>query len=183
MRTARTARTRLIAAIVLMSAVAVLGAAVVSAGSRDHGRNLGDVRDATAPFLNLDVAMAAGYGPVKGCAQSPGVGGMGQHYVKGDLVGDPALDKLRPEALVYEPRADGGYQLVAAEWIVLKDAWHGANGKNPPQLFGRTLSLVKAPNAYELPDFYEIHAWIWKENPKGLFADWNPRVSCRGLPF
>jgi hypothetical protein len=179
----RNRRTGFIASIALVSLVAMLGSAVASAGNYDEGRNLTDVRAATTPFHNLDLAMAAGYGAVKGCAQSPGVGGMGQHYVKGDLVGDPALDTLRPEALVYEPRAGGGYQLVAVEYIVLKDAWHAAFGKNPPRLFGKRLSLVKAPNAYELPDFYEIHLWLWKKNPKGIFSDWNPRVSCRGLPF
>ena len=179
----RNKRTTFIASIALMSVVAMFGAAVASAGNSDEGRNLNDVRLATTPFHNLDIAMAAGYGAVKGCAQNPGVGGMGQHYVKGGLVGDPALDKLRPEALVYEPRAGGGYQLVALEYIVLKDAWHAANGINPPKLFGRRLSLVTAPNAYDLPDFYEIHLWLWKTNPNGLFADWNPRVSCRGLPF
>jgi len=179
----RSTRARFIAAIALMSVIAVLGAAVASAGDNGDGRNLGDVRAATTPFHNLDIAMAAGYGPVKGCAQKPGVGAMGQHYVKGALVGDPALDTLRPEALVYEPRAGGGYRLVAIEYIVLKDAWHAANGSNPPRLFGKQLELVTAPNAYQLPDFYEIHLWLWKKNPLGLFADWNPRVSCRGLPF
>ena len=179
----RTKRARFIASIALVSVVAMLGAAAAAAGNDDEGRNLGAVRAATTPFHNLDIAMAAGYGPVKGCAQKPGVGAMGQHYVKGDLVGDPDLDELRPEALVYEPRKGGGYQLVAVEYIVLKDAWHAAFGKNPPKLFGKRLTLIPAPNAYDLPDFYEIHLWTWKSNPKGLFADWNPRVSCRGLPF
>jgi hypothetical protein len=179
----RNTRARFIASIALVSVIAMLGAAGASAANIDEGRNLGDVRAATAAFHNLDIAMAAGYGAVKGCAQKPGVGGMGQHYVKGALVGDPALDTLRPEALVYEPRDGGGYRLVALEYIVLKAAWHAANGSNPPRLFGKGLSLVTAPNAYGLPDFYEIHLWLWKKNPKGLFADWNPRVSCRGLPF
>lgn len=179
----RSARTRLVAAIALVSVIAMFGSAVASASNSDEGRNLNPVRAATTPFHNLDIAMAAGYGPVKGCAKNPGVGGMGQHYVKGDLVGDPHLDELRPEALVYEPRKGGGYQLVAVEYIVLKDAWHAAFGKNPPKLFGKTLSLVPAPNAYDLPDFYEIHLWLWKKNPSGLFKDWNPHVSCRGLPF
>ena len=178
-----TTRTRLTVVIALLAVVAVLGTAVASANEADGGRDLRDVRAATAPFHNLDVAMAAGYGAVKGCAQNPGVGAMGQHYVKGSLVGDPALDTLRPEALVYEPRVGGGYRLVAIEYIVLKDAWHTANGSNPPRLFGKQLSLVTAPNAYDLPDFYEIHLWLWKTNPKGLFADWNPRVSCLDLPF
>ncbi|MHB8460916.1 MAG: hypothetical protein ACYDAK_08650 [Candidatus Limnocylindrales bacterium] len=184
----RNTNVRIFASIALVSIVAVLGTAVASAANNsaannDEGRSLGDVRAATAPFHNLDVAIAAGYGPVKGCAQKPGVGGMGQHYVKGALVGDPALNPLRPEGLVYEPRGDGSYRLVAIEYIVLKDAWHAANGSSPPRLFDKPLALVTAPNAYDLPDFYELHVWLWSNNPTGLFSDWNPRVSCRGLPF
>jgi hypothetical protein len=178
-----TIRTRLTLAIALLAVVASLGTAVASANDDDEGRNLTDVRAATAPLANLDVAVAAGYGPVKGCAQNPGVGAMGQHYVKGDLVGDPALNPLRPEALVLEPRGDGSYRLVAVEYIVLKADWEKANGATIPRLYDKNLALVTAPNAYELPDFYELHLWLWKKNPLGLFADWNPRVSCRGLPF
>jgi hypothetical protein len=40
--------------------------------------------------------------------------------------------------------------------------------------------MVPAGNRYGLPDFYELHAWIWKGNPRGVFDDWNPTVSCRG---
>jgi hypothetical protein len=170
-------------AVALLAVAAALGTAAASASDADEGRNLTDVRAATAPLANLDVAMAAGYDKVKGCAQNPGVGAMGQHYVKGDLVGDPALDPLRPEALVFEPRGDGSYRLVAVEYLVLKADWEKANGTTVPRLYDKSFTLVTAPNAYELPDFYELHLWLWKTNPKGLFADWNPRVSCRGLPF
>jgi hypothetical protein len=176
-------RRRFAIVIAFLAISAALGTAAASANDKDEGRNLTDVRAATAPLANLDVAMAAGYGKVKGCAQNPGVGAMGQHYVKGDLVGDPALDPLRPEALVFEPRGDGSYRLVAVEYIVIKADWEKANGATQPRLYDKPLELVSAPNAYELPDFYELHLWLWKANPNGLFADWNPRVSCRGLPF
>jgi hypothetical protein len=23
-----------------------------------------------------------------------------------------------------------------------------------------------------------LHVWIWEPNPSGLFADWNPSVTC-----
>ena len=26
--------------------------------------------------------------------------------------------------------------------------------------------------------FYTLHAWIWQYNPAGLFAHWNPNVTC-----
>jgi hypothetical protein len=177
------ARARFTLLVGVLAVGAALGTTFVSANDKDEGQNLTDVRAATAPLANIDVAIAAGYGKVKGCAQNPGVGGMGQHYVKGDLVGDPALNPLRPEALVFEPRGDGSYRLVAVEYIVIKADWEKANGATVPRLYGQSLELVTAPNPYELPDFYELHLWLWKSNPLGLFSDWNPRVSCRGLPF
>lgn len=177
----RLSRRRLTTVVAGMAVVVALGTAVVAAGgSADEGRNLGDVRAATAPFHNFDVALAAGYEEFYVCTDKEGTGGMGQHYVKGALVGDPALDKLRPEVLVYEPRAGGGYRLVAVEYVTLKKEWHETFGAAPPRLFGRALTPVPAGNRYGLPDFYEIHVWLWKQNPRGLFNDWNPRVSCLG---
>lgn len=38
--------------------------------------------------------------------------------------------------------------------------------------------LVASGNRYGIPAFYELHAWIWKWNPRGLFDDWNSRVTC-----
>jgi hypothetical protein len=47
-----------------------------------------------------------------------------------------------------------------------------------PELFGHKFELLGANNRYGLPPFYELHAWIWKHNPRGMFDDWNPRVVC-----
>jgi hypothetical protein len=167
--------------IAILAIVAIGGAVAVAGGTSSavHAE-LNQTKQATDAFHSLDVALAAGYEAFYLCTDEARVGAMGQHYVKGALVEDPALDRLRPEVLVYEPRRDGGYQLVAVEYVVLKDAWHAANGSKAPRLFGKRLKLVTAPNRYGLPDFYELHAWIWKGNPRGTFDDWNPRVSCRG---
>lgn len=163
--------------IVALFAIAVIAAGATIAGSSKDGR-FADAKLATAPFHNFDVAAAAGYATFYKCTDEEGVGGMGQHFVNGPLVEDPALDTLRPEVLVYEPKAVG-YRLVAVEYVVLKEAWDKVNAK-APVLFGQRLKLVRAPNRYGLPDFYEIHVWLWKTNPRGIFDDWNPRVSCRG---
>jgi hypothetical protein len=29
-----------------------------------------------------------------------------------------------------------------------------------------------------MPYHYDLHAWIWKDNSRGLFDDWNPSVKC-----
>lgn len=46
----------------------------------------------------------------------------------------------------------------------------------PPELFGQRFTLVEEGNRYGLPAFYELHAWVWKRNPAGVFADYNPPV-------
>jgi hypothetical protein len=50
--------------------------------------------------------------------------------------------------------------------------------KPPASLEGRLLNFNSAPNRYGLGPFYELHVWSLKNNPNGMFADNNPRVSC-----
>jgi hypothetical protein len=168
---------QLIVAASLM-AVALVGPATAGA-ERD---SLGAARSATAKYHRLQSAIANGYGRLVdaqgiACIDNPGVGGMGIHYVSDALVGDAAVKAATPEALVYEPKKNGRLRLVALEYVVLQSAWDEAH-KRPPKLFGRRFELVPAGNRYGLPAFYELHAWVWKHNPRGMFDDWNPRVSC-----
>lgn len=136
-------------------------------------------RQATERYHDLSVAEDGGFGPFYVCTDQDGAGAMGQHYVNGDRVGDPSLDEARPEVLVYAPLPGGGYRLVGVEYVVIAADWDSLHA-SPPQLFGRTLKRVPAGNRYGLPDFYELHAWIWRPNPRGMFDDWNSKVSCLG---
>ena len=43
------------------------------------------------------------------------------------------------------------------------------------------MNTVPVGNRYGVPvEFYAKHAWIWQANPKGLFEDWNPSITCLG---
>jgi hypothetical protein len=164
--------------LVAVSALAILIGQTIAIGAGQG--ELGAVRNATSKFHSIDAAKAAGYGPFYICTDdNTGLGAMGQHYVRGDIVGDGAINPLTPEALVYEPKVNGELQLVGVEYVVFKADWD-KNHANPPQLFGHTFFEIKAGNRYDLPDFYELHAWIWRPNPSGIFENWNPKVSCRG---
>jgi hypothetical protein len=134
------------------------------------------VRTATEPFKNVEAARAAGYGLFHGCVSGPQEGAMGVHLVNGDLVGDGALDPMRPEALLYEVK-NGRHELLGVEYVVIAEAWHARN-EAPPVLMGQLFNYVGSPNRYGIPAFYELHVWAWKANPSGAFADWNPTVSC-----
>jgi hypothetical protein len=139
------------------------------------------VRRATRPFNDVHNAIVEGYakfGDVNGdCVAEPGQGAMGIHYLNGALV-DAVLDPLRPEALMYEPQRNGKLELVGVEYIVFQEAWDAAHPQ-PPVLFGHPFHLVRAPNRYNVPTFYELHLWVWEQNRNGIFNDWNPAVHCR----
>lgn len=138
-------------------------------------------RQATAAFHDIEAATAAGYGEFYICTDNESLGAaMGQHYANIDLVLDPAIDPLRPEVLVYEPRPDGSLRLVGVEYVVFQDLWHEAFGAGTPSVLGVDLKPVAAPNRYGLPAFFERHVWLWKPNPLGMYEDWNSSVSCRG---
>jgi hypothetical protein len=160
------------------------GAAGVAYASHNHGGDdgLSQVKKATQQFRNLSTADAAGYKILLdkdgiACIDMPDMGAMGVHFVKGDLVGDGAVNPTTPEAMVYEPDARGRMRLVAVEYVVFQDAWD-ANHADKPSLFGETFALTPGDNRFGLPAFYSLHVWIYKHNPSGMFAMWNPKVTC-----
>jgi hypothetical protein len=134
------------------------------------------VRQSVEQFQDVQAATDAGYGLLHGCVSGPTGGAMGIHYANGDIVGDGEIDVQQPEALIYE-QSYGQLHLVAVEYVVLAEAWD-ANHQAPPVLMGQLFNYNGAPNRYGLPAFYELHVWAWKHNPNGVFADWNPNVSC-----
>lgn len=168
-----------IKSIVVVVAVAI-GVSTSATAAFAHQSTLSVARAGTAPYH--DVNAATGYAQFAdkdgiACIDNPGVGGMGVHYVNLAGVVDPTVDAAAPEALVYQPQPDGRRRLVAVEYIVFRAAWDATHA-SPPSLFGREFELLASPNRYGLPPFYELHAWIWKHNPRGMFDDWNPLVSC-----
>jgi hypothetical protein len=163
--------------LILLSLFALTSVALASslrAGSEDT--LVKTVRQATEDFKNVAAAEDAGYGLFHGCVSGPERGAMGIHFVNGDLVGDGEINALQPEALIYELRS-GELRLVGVEYVVIAEAWDAAH-EAPPSLMGQVFHYVGAPNRYRIPAFYELHVWAWKQNPSGMFTDWNPNVSC-----
>jgi len=135
-------------------------------------QGLAAARAATAPFHRFDVANAAGYDFLfmNMCMVDESAaheGGMGYHYVNTKLL-DTHLDVTQPEAVLYEPGPNGQLQLVALEYVIPAGLW---TSPNPPELLGQKLTL----NEFGL---WALHAWIWKDNPSGIYAPWNPNVNC-----
>jgi hypothetical protein len=167
---------------VLAAAVVLATAAAATAGND----GLNAARAATAQLHRFDAAKAAGYTAevvdLNGFACIDDIvghtGGMGIHFLNPSLL-DGNVDESTPELVIYEPTKNGDMRLVGVEYLVLRSAWETAHpGAPAPTLFGQPMELVPAGNRYGLPDFYELHAWIWKNNPLGMHNDWNPDVTC-----
>ncbi len=176
---------------IVLCVVAALGLLPMATATADNG-GLSGARAATAPFHELAAAQAAGYTVEVidlnhlACIDDivGHTGAMGIHFLNPQLL-DGNVDAAAPELVIYEPTANGRMRLVAVEYLVLKSAWEAAHGgptAAPPSLFGQQFEFVRAGNRYGLPDFYELHSWIWKNNPLGMHNDWNPTVSCAYAP-
>lgn len=152
-----------------------------SSATQGHTAKLAELREVTEwyesgpgdPWSTRVVDLAG----ISCITDTAGRGAMGIHYVDVANLLDGKVDRLAPEALIYEPGLDGSLGLVGAEYLVLAEAWD-AKHTTSPILYGQRFARVAAGNRYGLPDFYELHVWHAKANPSGTFNDWNPDVHC-----
>ena len=189
----------------LLSAAALaLSAAPAPAGEP----SLETLRAATARFKDVKVALAEGYvAPPPGSCETAermglpaSLGGMGIHYFRPDLLqisGPPNprvdgagthTDFSRPAILIYEPQADGSVELVAIENLVFEKAWKAAGNSAPPRFQGSPFDhmaddpATPTDEAHMFEPHYDKHVWLHRENPNGMFAQFNPNVSCAHAP-
>ena len=151
--------------------VALSTAASSSASAAAVNKDLATLRSVTASFHQFDKAAAAGWSAqITPCMADPGsAGGMGFHYGNVALI-DGIARVDQPELLLYEPEKNGTLRLVAVEYIIPYTAH--SRSDTPPVLFGQPF---KQNDTFQL---WGLHAWVWKDNPSGIFANWNPRVTC-----
>ena len=104
-------------------------------------------------------------------------GGMGVHFLNLGKAG-PVPDPMAPTILVYAPEG-GKLRLVAAEWLVPL-----ATGiKDRPRLFGQQFHGPMEGHEPLQPKelhHYDLHVWLFDDNPAGLFNDTNRNVECAG---
>ena len=158
---------------------------------------LAAVRQATAAFHDVDKAIAAGYAsPVGGHCEETAAGAMGVHSVNSALMQTPVLIPEQPEVLLYLPTGSGNYRLVGVEYIqtlLLRNTQTGqvapwfSPGPWPagyvvvnstPSLFGESFQGPMPGHVPGMPWHYDLHVWTWAPNPSGMFAQWNPALSC-----
>jgi hypothetical protein len=154
-------------------------------GAKKLSPELQRARDALDKYKDPVVAVHDGYWSTIGCVTYPKpggkgqvpykAGGMGVHFVNLGLIGKP-LDPLKPQILIYEP-VGGKLRLVAAEWFVPLSP----DVKERPQLFGQPFDGPMAGHHPLQPkdlNHYDLHVWLWKDNPSGMFSPTNPKLQC-----
>ena len=143
------------------------------------------VRAALDKYKDPILAVHDGYFSSVGCVEYPtgghegtmkyAPGGMGVHFLNLQLIG-PTLDPAKPQVLIYEPNGDK-LKLVAAEWFVPVQAAGGTR----PSIFGKELQGPMEGHHPLMPEglhHYDLHVWLWKNNPAGVFSATNPAIKC-----
>lgn len=133
-------------------------------------------RAATAAYRDPSAAIAAGYRPL-----GPDFPGMGIHWINPRLMVEGQIDVSRPPILEYAS-IDGQPTLVGVayaklvaggdvpdEFPVEASTWHFHSGSVDEE------SLLRGHEGLEQghdagPRIAVLHAWVWLENPGGLFA-------------
>jgi hypothetical protein len=136
------------------------------------------IREATSAFRDVDAALAAGYLPTDACVALPGVGGMGYHYVNPALAGDAKVDPTMPEILVYFRDDRGKLRLGSVEYFVADADQNLATDGDRPTLMGHAFEGPMPGHEPGMPVHYDLHAWVYKHNPAGDLATWNPNITC-----
>jgi len=170
--------------------------------------SLAEVRAATERYQDERVALADGYvrdpGGMCDSAEMMGrpaaLGAMGIHYFRPDLLGISAVsprvsgtgthtDFAKPAVLIYEPQADGSVKLVAVENLVFIKAWEAEGHKSPPTFQGVAWDRMEddpatpVDEAHMFEPHYDRHVWLFRDNPNGIYAQFNPKVSCAHQPM
>jgi hypothetical protein len=164
-----------LAAASVFGLTATILAAVAMAAPADE---LQAVKAAMARYHSFEQAQKDGYSIVgEPCVASP-LGTMGIHAENGEMMADPAIDPLRPELLLYVPKPNGKLQLVGIEYWKADADQNLATAGDRPSLFGVPFDGPMPGHNPTMPIHYDLHVWLYADNPSGMFAPFNPTLSC-----
>ena len=143
-------------------------------------RQLQELKAATARYHSIEQAIAAGYLPPGGqmpppsatCVTGP-TGNMGYHFENPALMTDGVINLTEPEVLLYERMPNGTFKLTAVEYYMQANQTTTA-----PVILGQTFLGPMPPHHPGMTVHYDRHVWLWKDNPNGLYDNWNPTISC-----
>jgi hypothetical protein len=175
-----------------------------SSSAKPGEPSLTEIRRVTEKYRDIKVALAEGFirDPANMCetadmmGKPKALGAMGIHYFRPDMLGITAppnprvngsgthTDFLKPAILLYEPQADGSLELIGVENLVFAKAWKDAGHDQPPSFHGVAYDTMRddpatpIDEAHNFEPHHDRHVWLYRENPNGVFAPFNPRATC-----
>lgn len=186
MRSASVRRLPLLAIVAAALAVAASPAELAAQGAPPAASaDLDVARKALAKYSDPLVAIKDGYFSTVACIDFPTgakdgpveypPGAMGVHFLNPANIG-PTLDATKPQVLLYETVGDK-LVLTGAEWFMPV----AIVGDKAPSIFGQTLAGPMDGHEPIMPAslrHYDLHVWLYKDNPRGLFTSTNASVKC-----
>lgn len=141
-------------------------------GGHDHDRDLQrdieTLKRVTDRYHNVEVAKRDSFVLLHSCETRLNDEPVGTVYVNMKRLTDGVINVEKPDALIYEP-GPKGLKLVGVEFAIPFSLW---TQPTPPKFHGATFQREDEFGVFAL------HAWVWRSNPDGLFAEINPRVTC-----
>jgi len=179
----------LLATVAAAAFVAVGAAGIVTAGAGAATPDeIQAAKATTARYHSLEQALKDGYTTKNEPCVQEAPGAMGIHAVNPTLAGDLTIDPLRPEILLYVPDRNGNLKLVGVEYFTVAltatGPWFGSESpaggfvNAAPTVFGQTFDGPMPGHNPSMPWHYDLHVWLWADNPSGLFPPFNPALSC-----
>jgi len=155
---------------------AALSAAVAAAGCLGLGaspeQRLRDHADELEKLADVGAALEAGYRTAGRYVRSE-AGVLGEPFLNAQIQG---VEPTEPHAVLFDLTDEGTYEPLGLKWFV------PAEGReDPPTLFGREFDGPFGSEAGVIPEHYALHAWLFRENPDGVFARYNPAVEVAPL--
>lgn len=146
---------------------------------------LDSMRAALSRYRDVVLAVHDGYFSTVYCVHIPRAGepgqvpyrpgGMGVHFLNMQTI-SPVPSPDRPQVLLYEPDGDS-LRLIGAEWFIPL-----ATGvRERPQLLGQPFDGPMEGHHPLMPadlTHYDLHVWLYKPNPNGIFSATNSNVRC-----
>jgi hypothetical protein len=165
---------------------AMLGAAPphsvaqTASGTQLSAAKIDSMRAMFKKYQDPFVAVHDGYHSTVACVETPN-GNMGVHFINMANVG-PVPDPAKPVVLLYEPAGKDSLRLTGVEWFVPI-----ATGiKERPVVLGQPMigpmeGHVPIMNKEDI--HYDLHMWLYKDNPAGMFNQTHRSVSCAGQAY
>ncbi|HSP77057.1 MAG TPA: hypothetical protein VLQ93_00910 [Myxococcaceae bacterium] len=132
-----------------------------------------EVRKALVKYKDVNAALADGYINTEFCDSRADGAAMGVHFLHPGLSQDLVSDPFKPEILLYLPDGEGGYIFIGPEY------WQADAGQGTPSVLGQGFDGPMPGHTPDMPVHYDLHVWLYKYNPDGLFAQFNPLARCK----